>query len=340
MNGRVSLGQWIDRMSSHNAALPRHTSLRLLNWVGKNSALLALVVVFLSGALFIPTFLTRLNLSAILYQYAIIGFLALGQLLVILTAGIDLSQGSLVALTSIVTASLMARYGVLPAVLGGLAASTLLGISNGLLVARTRIPPFVVTLGMMGVARGLAQLISDAKPISIEVESFIDFGRSNLWGFPVSALLWLGAGLLLSIFLNQRRLGRHIYAVGGSQESARLSGIDIGKIKLLVYALSGLLTAIGGVIWTARLSSGSPIGGTNYEMESIAAVIVGGGSLFGGIGSVSGTLVGVLLFGVINSILNLVGISPYWQGTIKGALILLAVALSQVRRMNKGSARI
>jgi inositol transport system permease protein len=340
MNGRISLDQWIDRMSGRSATLPGHRAPRLLNWVGKNSALLALMLVFLCGSLFIPTFLTRLNLSAILYQYAIIGFLALGQLLVILTAGIDLSQGSLVALTSIVTASLMARYGVLPAVLGGLAAGTLLGIANGLLVARTRIPPFVVTLGMMGVARGLAQLISDAKPISIEVESFIDFGRSNLWGFPVSALMWLGAGLLLSIFLNQRRLGRHIYAVGGSQESARLSGVDVGRVKLLVYALSGLLTAIGGVIWTARLSSGSPIGGANYEMESIAAVIVGGGSLFGGVGSVSGTLVGVLLFGVINSILNLVGISPYWQGTIKGALILLAVALSQVRRMNKGSARV
>ena len=339
MNEHVSLAQWIDRVSGRSAALPGRSAPPLLNWVGKNSALLALVVVFVSGALFIPTFLTRLNLSAILYQYAIIGFLALGQLLVILTAGIDLSQGSLVALTSIVTASLMARYGVLPAVLGGLAASTLLGVGNGLLVARTRIPPFVVTLGMMGVARGLAQLVSDSKPISIGVESFIDFGRSNLWGFPVSALMWLGAGLLLSIFLNQRRLGRHIYAVGGSEESARLSGVDVNRVKLLVYALSGLLTAIGGVIWTARLSSGSPIGGANYEMESIAAVIVGGGSLFGGVGSVSGTLVGVLLFGVINSILNLVGISPYWQGTIKGALILLAVALSQVRRMSKSSPR-
>jgi inositol transport system permease protein len=339
MNERVTLVQWIDRVSGRSAALPERSAPRLLNWVGKNSALLALVVVFASGALFIPTFLTRLNLSAILYQYAIIGFLALGQLLVILTAGIDLSQGSLVALTSIVTASVMARYGVLPAVLGGLAASTLLGVGNGLLVARTRIPPFVVTLGMMGVARGLAQLISDARPISIGVESFIDFGRSNLCGFPVSALLWLGAGLLLSIFLNQRRLGRHIYAVGGSEESARLSGVDVGRVKLLVYALSGLLTAVGGVIWTARLSSGSPIGGMNYEMESIAAVIVGGGSLFGGVGSVSGTLVGVLLFGMINSILNLVGISPYWQGTIKGALILLAVALSQVRRMSKNGVR-
>ena len=305
---------------------------KLLSWVEHNSALVALVITFVGGAVFIPTFLTRLNLSAILYQYAIIGFLALGQFLVILTAGIDLSQGSMLALTSIVTASLMQKFGVPAAIAGGLAISTFLGMVNGLLVSRTKIPAFVVTLGMLGVARGLALLVSDSKPISIGVEAFNDFGRSNLWGVPVSALLWLLIGILLTYFLTQRRLGRHIYAVGGSEESARLSGIDVRKVKLVVYALSGLLTAIGGVIWTARLGSGSPIGGNNYEMESIAAVIVGGGSLFGGAGSIYGTLVGTLMFGVINSILNLVGISPYWQGTIKGVLILLAVALSQVRR--------
>jgi len=134
-------------------------------------------------------------------------------------------------------------------------------------------------------------------------------------------------------------MGRHIYAVGGGEESSRLSGIDVKTIKLVVYGLSGLLTAAAGVIWTARLSSGSPIGGVGYEMESIAAVIVGGGSLFGGIGSVSGTFIGVLLFGVINSILNLVGISPYWQGTIKGVLILMAVALSQIRRTSRAAAQ-
>ncbi len=317
-----------ERVVSRRAGAPG----QLIGWVSRNSALVALVITFTTGSLLIPTFLTRLNLSAILYQYSIIGFLALGQFLVILTAGIDLSQGSMLALTSIVTASLMQNYGVPIAVAGGLAASTFLGLVNGLLVSRTKIPAFVVTLGMLGIARGLALLVSDSKPISIGIEPFNDFGRSNLWGVPVIALLWLLAGLLLTYFLTQRRIGRHIYAVGGSEESARLSGVDVRNIKLLVYALSGLLTAIGGVIWTARLGSGSPIGGNNYEMESIAAVIVGGGSLFGGFGSISGTLVGTLLFGIINSILNLVGISPYWQGTIKGALILLAVALSQIRR--------
>lgn len=305
----------------------------ILTFAEKNSALVALIIVFLLGSLFVDNFASSQNISAILFQYAIIGFLALGQLLVILTAGIDLSQGAQVAMISIVTAVLMRSFGIIPAVLGGLAMGTLFGLANGLLVSRTKIPAFVVTLGMLGVARGLAQLISDSKPISIEIETFIDFGRSNLAGVPVSTLIWGILGLSLAFFLSQRRTGRHIYAVGGSEESARLSGINVKKIKLLVYALSGLLTAVGSIIWTARLSSGSPLGGNGYEMESIAAVIVGGGYMFGGIGTVSGTVVGVLLFGVINSILNMVGISPYWQGAIKGILILAAVALSQFRRM-------
>lgn len=305
---------------------------RALNWVSKNSALVALLALITIGTLLVPNFATRQNMSAILYQYAIIGFLALGQLLVILTSGIDLSQGSVVAFTSIIVAVMMRQFGILPSVVGGLASATLLGVTNGLLVSRTKIPPFVVTLGMLGIARGLALLLSNAKPIAVEFDSFIDFGRSNLFGVPVSAILLVLTSLGLAYFLAHRRTGRHIYAIGGGEESARLSGINIQRVKLLVYALSGLLTAIGGVIWTARLSSGSPIGANNYEMESIAAVIVGGGSLFGGIGTVAGTLIGVVLFGVINSILNLLGISPYWQGTIKGVLILLAVALGQIRR--------
>jgi len=312
---------------------------KLLSWMSQNSALVALIIAFTIGAVLTENFLTRLNASAILFQYAIIGLLALGQLLVILTGGIDLAQGAVVALTSIVTASLMRLYGVPGAVLGGLAAGTLLGIASGVLVSRTKIPPFVVTLGMTGIARGLALLISDSKPISIEVQSFVDFGRANIAGIPVSAILWVACSIVVSLFLSRRRMGRHIYAVGGGEESSRLSGIDVKTIKLVVYGLSGLLTAAAGVIWTARLSSGSPIGGTGYEMESIAAVIVGGGSLFGGIGSVSGTFIGVLLFGVINSILNLVGISPYWQGTIKGVLILMAVALSQIRRTSRAAAQ-
>jgi len=308
-------------------------SFNLLSWVARNSTLAALIVLLVVGTFFVPNFFSRQNFSAIMYQYAIIGFLALGQLLVILTAGIDLSQGSMVAFTSIVVSLTMSRFGIVPAVLAGILSTTLLGLVNGIMVARTKIPAFVVTLGMMGIARGFALLLSNAKPISIESDAFIAFGRLNLAGIPVSAILLVLVSLGLAYFLRSRRMGRYIFSVGGSEESARLSGIDVRRVKLFVYAASAFLTSIGGVIWTARLNSGSPIGATGYEMESIAAVIVGGGSLFGGFGSVSGTLMGIVLFGSINSILNLLSISPYWQGTIKGVLILLAVALSQIRRL-------
>jgi ribose transport system permease protein len=316
------------------------TSSRILTWVATNSALVAMVFLFLIGSIYVKNFLTIQNFSGIFYQYAIIGFLALGQLLVILTAGIDLSQGSLVAFTSIVVALLMQKFGIGIAVVGGLAASTCLGLVNGFMVSRTRIPPFVVTLGMLGIARGLALVLSNAKPISVEIQSFIDFGRSNILGIPVSAILLVIVALLLAFFLRYRKTGRYIYAIGSSEESARLSGIDVKITKLLVYSASAFLTGVGAVIWTARLNSGSPIGANGYEMESIAAVIVGGGNLFGGVGTVDGTMIGILLFGMINSVLNLVGISPYWQGTIKGVLILLAVALSQIQRLrrNKGEA--
>lgn len=309
----------------------------VLGWMGRNSAIVALLLIFAYGALGVPKFLTPLNLSAIATQYSIIGFLALGQLLVILTEGIDLSQGSLLALVSIVTAVLMSRYGIAAAAIGALLVAILLGAVNGLLVARTPIPPFVVTLGMLGIARGLALLISDARPIATESEAFFAFGRAKVLEVPVSFLIWLVIGGLLIYFLRSRRLGRHIYAVGGSESGARLSGVSVQRIKFTVYVLSALLTAVGGIIWTARLGSGSPIGGSGYELESIAAVVVGGGSLFGGIGTVGGTFAGTLIFGIINSILNLLGISPYWQGTIKGILVLLAVALSQLRRPAKAN---
>lgn len=304
----------------------------ILQRMGQNSAQVALIIVFLGASLLLPNFLTKFNLSAIAFQYAIIGFLALGQLVVILTGGIDLSQGSMVAFTSVVVAVLMENNSLPVAVLGGVMATTFLGFVNGALVARTAIPDFVVTLGMLGIARGLALLVSNASPVSIANQAFNSFGRARFMEIPASILLWLVAGALFHIFLTRRRLGRHIYAVGSSKESARLSGVNVTQVKVTVYVLSAFLTAIAAVIWTARLRSGSPIGGMNYELESIAAVVVGGGNLFGGVGTVGGTMAGVLLFGVINSILNLAGISAYWQGAIKGILVLLAVALSQIQR--------
>lgn len=305
---------------------------QIARWSNRHGALILLILLVAYGTLGLPNFLTEFNLAAIFYQYSVIGLLALGQLLVILTAGIDLSQGAVVALTSITTAKIMSAYGLLPGILGGIALATCMGVISGLLVSRTSMPPFLVTLGMLGISRGLAMQIANARPVPVDIKSFKAFGQSSLWGIPASAFIWAAASIILYYFLSRRRLGRYIYAVGSSEENARLSGVNVARVKLTVYTLSAFFTAIAGVIWTARLGSGSPVGGGNYELESIAAVVVGGANLFGGEGTILGTVAGVLIFGVINSILNLLWISPFLQGMIKGAIVLLVVALSQLRR--------
>lgn len=303
-----------------------------LRWANRHSALLILILLALYGSFGVRNFLTELNLAAILYQYSILGLLALGQFLVILTAGIDLSQGSVLALSSITTATIMRSYGLFPGILGGIALGTCMGIISGVLVSRTKMPPFLVTLGMLGISRGLAMQIANAKPVPIGIDSFKAFGQSSFLGIPVSTFIWAAACLSVYYLLSRRRLGRYIYAVGSNAENTLLSGINVARVQLTVYTLSAFLTAIGGVIWTARLGSGSPVGGVNYELESIAAVVIGGANLFGGEGTIIGTVAGVLIFGVINSILNLLWISPFLQGMIKGAIVLLVVALSQLKR--------
>jgi ribose/xylose/arabinose/galactoside ABC-type transport system permease subunit len=304
------------------------------------SAALVLLCLLAYGALWVPNFLSEMNLSAILYQYSIIGLLALGQLLVVLTAGIDLSQGALLALTSITTALVMVNHGPVLGTLAGLTLPTCVGVVSGLLVSRLRMPSFLVTLGTMGVARGMAMQIANARPVPIHHEAFIAFGSGTLLHIPISAFVWVVACVAVHLFLTRRPFGRHVYAVGSSEESSRLSGVKVAAVKLTVYVLSAFLCAVGGVIWTSRLGSGSPVGGQNYELESIAAVVVGGASLFGGKGRVDGVFAGVLIFGVINSVLNLSGISPFWQGMIKGAVVLLAVALTQIRARAEAQATV
>ncbi len=312
---------------------------QILQRLNKYSALIVLLIIFVFGAVGVRNFLSQMNLSAIFYQYSIIGLLALGQFLVVLTAGIDLSQGSLLALTSITSALVMTRYGIVPGIICGVALATTMGLISGLIVSRTTMPPFLVTLGMMGISRGLAMQIANAKPVPIYIESFLDFGYASFLEVPISTYIWAAACVLIFFFLTRRPAGRYIYAVGCSEENSRLSGIKVPSVKLSVYMLSAFLTAIGGIIWTSRLGSGSPVGGVNYELESIAAVVVGGCSLFGGKGRVDGVVAGVLIFGLINSILNLSGISPFFQGMIKGMIVLLAVALSQMKTREGVSAK-
>ncbi len=302
------------------------------NILSEYSTFLVLAVLIIYGIIGVRHFVSRTNISAILYQYSIIGLLAVGQLVVILTGGIDLSQGALIALTSITTASVMQHFGLLPGLIAGLASGTAIGLINGFLISRTPMPPFLVTLGTMGVARGVAMQIANARPVPIIHDGFMDFGYVTVAGIPISAFIWAAVCFAVAYLLNRRSFGRHIYAVGSSEENTRLSGVKVQKIKLLVYTLSAALASAAGILWTSRLGSGSPVGGSNYELESIATVVVGGASLMGGVGRVSGVVAGVLIFGIINSILNLSGISPFWQGMLKGMIILIAIAIRKVEK--------
>jgi ribose/xylose/arabinose/galactoside ABC-type transport system permease subunit len=290
---------------------------------------IAAVILFVLAASLEPDFLTRFNLSSIAFQYSVIGLIALGQFPVILTAGIDLSQGALIGVTAVLTAMVAQvagyQFGVVAALLVGVAA----GVGTGLLVAFTRIPAFVVTLGMMSIGRGLALTISSGQPVPLLDPSFMRLAHLRIFDIPVSFVFFLACAALLSLFLTQWPLGRAIYAVGGHEENARLTGLDVRLVKICAYGFSGLMCGLAGVLLTAKIGTGHPLSGTGYELVSISAVIIGGGSLFGGIGRTSGIVAGVILLGILDSVLNLSGVSPYVQGTVKGSVVLLALAFSQ-----------
>jgi len=305
------------------------------SFLTKHMAVIVMVLLLALSCLFVPNFFSEVNLSSILFQYSIIGFLVLGQLCVMLTGGIDLSQGSVLAMTSILTAVVYNAAGLAVAIVSGMLLAVLCGAFNGLLASRTRMPPFIITLGMLSIARSLAMMIANAKPVPLKDALFSKLATATVVYIPLCALLCLAAGVILHYVLTRRRFGRYIYAVGSSEAGTRLSGINIAAVKQSVYIISAFLTSVAAMIWTSRLGSGSPIGGSGYEMESIASVVVGGGSLMGGVGSVPGAMAGALIFGIINSVLNLIGISPYLQGTLKGVIILLAVVAVQTNKKGK-----
>lgn len=322
------------------ASAPGGAGWFLLQFVKRNAAVAALVILVLAFSALVPNFTNSRNLSAIMIQSVVTGFLALGQFLVIVTGGIDLSQGALVALTSIVVSVTMSHYGLAAAVTAGVVAGLLIGLLCGTLVAKTTMPPFIITLGVMGIARSLAMMIANAKPVPIHNELFKVLGEGRIgweplsW-IPLASILLFVSALAIHLFLRTRRTGRYIYALGSNETSTRLSGVNVGRLKLLVYVLSSFFCTVGGMVWCSRLVSGSPVGAYNYETESIAAVVVGGASLAGGEGTVLGTMAGVLIFQCIGSMLNLTGINPFWQGVFKGSLIIIAVVLSVFRGHKK-----
>ena len=285
-----------------------------------------------------PAFLTVQNILNVLRQSSVVFFLASGQTFALLSAGIDLSQGSIVSLVSVMSADVMMRgFGFFPAVLAGMAIGTACGLFTGLWVGKARLNPFIATLGMNYIAAGVALLYTGGEPISglpsdcLSVMGWI--GEGDFLGIPVPVIF---AGINLAImylFLNRTRLGRYIYSIGGNQEAAVVSGINASRVKIWVYTLSGLLSGIGGLILTSRCISGQPIlGGGTLLLESLGAVVIGGTSLFGGEGGIIRTLLGVMIMSFGINGLNLLATSTYLQDVVVGVIIIVSVWIGILRR--------
>jgi ribose transport system permease protein len=278
-------------------------------------------------------FLTVTNIFNVLRQISINALLAFGMTFVILTGGIDLSVGSILALSGALSAGMIAG-GTDPilAVLAGLAAGTLMGAANGLLVAKGRVAPFIATLATMTIYRGLTLVYTEGRPITFSNDAFSLLGKGYFLEIPVPVIWMLLSFLILYYLLRNTTFGRHIYAVGGNEEAAVLSGIRADRVKIRVYAISGLFASLAGIILTSRLSSAQPTAGVAYELDAIAAVVLGGTSLAGGRGWIAGTLVGAMIIGVLDNGLNLLNVSSFYQQVVKGGVILLAVLLDRSRK--------
>ena len=294
---------------------------------------IGLVVVSLCMVLMNDRFVSLGNLENVGRQVSINAVISVGMTFAILTGGIDLSVGSVMALSGTVVAGLFASgFPGVVAIGGGLLVGALFGLCNGLVIARLAMPPIIVTLASMSIARGLGLMYTGGYPIAGLPNWFAGLGRSAVLGIQTPILVMIATYVVAYVLLQRMPVGRYIYAIGSNEDAVRLSGIDARRYKVLVYLISGLTAAIAGIVLTARLMSGQPNAGTGFELDAIAAVVLGGAAISGGRGSIVGTLVGALLLGVLNNGLNLMNVSPYVQNVVKGAIILLAIFISRQRR--------
>ncbi len=296
-------------------------------WLARYGLVVALVAVATLLSLATPNFLTVANLVIVARQISINGILAVGVTYVLLTGGVDLSLGSLVALTGVVAACFAHpdQYPVLLPVGMGVLAGLLCGTVNGVVITRGNVAPFIVTLGMMTVARGLALVVSGGKPVSNLSPAFGTIGGGTVLGVPAPVAILLAVAGISHLLLQHTRLGRHIYAVGGNEAAARAAGIRVRGVKTFAYGVCGAMAGLAGVVLASRITTGQPNAGIAYELDAIAAVVIGGTSLSGGVGGVGGTLLGALLMGVINNGLDLLNVSSYYQQIVKGLIIIGAV---------------
>lgn len=285
-------------------------------------------------------FATWRNIRNILRQTSINGLLSIGMTFVILTGGIDLSVGSVLAFGGVVSASLVSKasggeiYSPTVAIMAAMGVGIIMGGITGILVAKWKVAPFVASLGMLSVARGLTYIYTDGMPIPKIDRAFLFIGKGSVLGLPMPVFIFAIVVLISYIVLKKTRYGRYIYAVGGNEQSARISGINTKFIIFSVYVISGLLAAFGGAILTARTTAGLPQAGQSYELDAIAAVVIGGTSLKGGQGSLVGTVIGALIIGVVNNGLDILGVSSYYQQVVKGSIIVIAVLIDSIKKKN------
>lgn len=314
-------------------------------------------IVFIFLAMFVgmwllsDAFLQPRNLFNVVRQISVMGLIAIGVTMVIITTGIDLSSGSIVALAAVFAASLAQRVDwsgakypglelpVIVPVLVALVVGALCGFINGGLIARFKIPAFIATLGMMTVARGFALIYSD-RPVSGLTDTYNYIGQGEILkiipipdqpplGLPLPVIILVVVAIGAHMMLNNTRFGRHIYAVGGNEQAALISGLNVGRIKIGVYTIAGLLSGLAGLVLSSRIGSGQPGLAVGIELDAIAAAVIGGTSLSGGIGTIWGTIVGALIIGVLNNGLDLLNVSAYWQTIVKGSIIVAAVIIDE-----------
>lgn len=301
--------------------------------LSKYGIYIAFIVICAFFTIVNPVFISPNNMINMVRQVSFNAILGMGMMVVILTGGVDLSVGSVLALSAVVTGSFIRTASpvmpVIPAVLIGLSIGALCGLFNGFVITKGKLAPFIVTMIMQTVARGITQLYTKGRPMTGLENSFSFIGSGYIFGIPVPIYILVVIVALTYFILNKMKVGRYLYAVGGNEPAAKASGIKVNRIKIFAYVFSGVMAAIVGLVMSARLNSATPVLGVGYEQDAIAAAVIGGTSMEGGRGKVIGTLVGALIIGTITNGLDILNVSPYWQQIIKGAIILIAVLLDK-----------
>ena len=294
---------------------------------------LSLAILFVALSIASPHFLTDTNLSSVVRQTAVINIMALGMTLIIIAGGIDLSVGSILGMGGLLGTLAMEKGASIPAgVAIGVLTGLVCGLLNGVLTTRLKIAPFIVTLGTLGIFRGVTLIVSNGLPVHRIPPSFSFLGEGNILGVPFVLWLLVGCALATHLVLEHTRLGRYAFAIGSNVDAAVYAGIPVAFHTTAVYAIGGMLTGLAGMIEASRLMTGQPTAGQGYELQAIAAVVIGGGSLHGGEGTVIGTLIGAFIMGLLSNGSDLLGVSPYVQQAIIGAVIILAVAVDELRK--------